>query len=260
MEVKVKKELEKGDTTLEPVDSTPEEQLEQAEIDSLEKEANDLEISGNEGKNILIMLSILIGVFVLVFAGFSAYNYFNGAIVVDVDQLHQDNLDGELSDEEGYFYNGFSFVKVDGLWWTEINGYGTKIKIPLHFGPKELEDVNISGQLGAQFNAGNALFITFNPDVRNKYYNLASSELIFNIAKGLEIEVIGACTKNASGCDNRTIISCKTARNLPVIEMIEDENETGIILDSNCIKIIGNDYDIVKAADRLLYQWYGIMK
>ena len=37
------------------------------------------------------------------------------------------------------------------------------------------------------------------------------------------------------------------------------DEEAGIELSGTCIKIKGKDYEIVKAVNRLLYQWYGIM-
>ena len=95
--------------------------------------------------------------------------------------------------------------------------------------------------------------------MQDKYYTLALSELSFNIVKGLNRSISGTCTKENNICDNRTIVSCNNSQGLPVIELAL-ANETGIELLGNCLKISGQEYDLVKAVDRLLYQWYGVMK
>ena len=213
----------------------------------------------NDGKSLLILTGIVIGLFVLLFAGFRAYNSFTSASVVSIDDLHQQNLAGELDEDyEGYIYNGYSFVKVDGLWWTEMNKFGTVYKAPLHFAPRELENLIIGGTLDDTFNQGDEVYVTIDPTVQDKYYTLAVSELSFNIVQGMDRTPIGSCTEEDEACDNRTIISCETANGKPTIELgVGPEPE--ITLQGSCIKIRGTEYGIVKAVDRLLYQWFGIM-
>ncbi|HLC97808.1 MAG TPA: hypothetical protein VJC21_03450 [Candidatus Nanoarchaeia archaeon] len=213
----------------------------------------------NDGKSLLILTGIVIGLFVLLFAGFRAYNSFTSASVVSIDDLHQQNLAGELDEDyEGYIYNGYSFVKVDGLWWTEMNKFGTLYKAPLHFAPRELENLIIGGTLDDTFNQGDEVYVTIDPTVQDKYYTLAVSELSFNIVQGMDRTPIGSCTEEDEACDNRTIISCETANGKPTIELgVGPEPE--ITLQGSCIKIRGTEYGIVKAVDRLLYQWFGIM-
>jgi len=219
----------------------------------------DSEVVSSDGKGLLFIVLGIIGIFVLLIAGFNAYNYFTTAAVVSVDELHQDNLAGDLDEDEGYTYNGYSFVKADGLWWTEMNKFGTLLKIPLHFGPKELEDIPITGTLNPTFNEGDKVYIAIDPDVQNKYYTLAISELSFNTVKGMDRLPIGSCTKENWACDNRTIISCDNTQGKPVIELVI-ENETKVELQGTCIKVSGREYGIVKAVDRILYQWYGVME
>ncbi len=213
----------------------------------------------NDGKSLLILAGLVIGLFVLLFAGFRVYNSLTSASIVSIDDLHQQNLAGELDEEyEGYVYNGYSFVKVDGLWWTEMNKFGTLYKAPLHFAPRELEDLKRSGTLDDRFNQGDEVYITIDPTVQDKYYTLAVSELSFNIVQGMDRTPVGSCTEENEACDNRTIISCATANGRPTIELaIGPEPE--ISLQGSCIKIRGTEYGIVKAVDRLLYQWFGIM-
>lgn len=213
-----------------------------------------------DSKNLFIMIGVIIGLFVLFFGGTFVYNnYITGAEVVTVDGLHQENIEGNLEEEEGYLYNGYSFIKADGLWWTELNKRGTRLKVPLHFGPKDLEDVEITGTIDPRFNQGENVYIAINPNVRNKYYTLAISELSFNVVKGLDRTPIGSCTEENPVCVNRTIVNCENTQGLPVIELSLEEGPK-IELKDTCIKISGvQDYNIVKATNRLLYQWYGVM-
>ena len=137
--------------------------------------------------------------------------------------------------------------------------FGTLIKVTLHFGPKQVEEVPIRGQLDPAFNEGGKVYLAIDPEVRNKYYSLALSEISFNLVKGVRREPAGSCTRNDWACENRTIISCQNTGGKPVIEFVL-ENETGIELSGTCIKISGQEYGIVKAANRVLYKWYGVME
>ncbi len=219
-------------------------------------------VSGDvsDGRGIMVVVLVIAGIFVLLFGGFYTYNKLTGAGITTIDGLHQQNLEGELDKEEGYMYNGYSVVYADGLWWTELNKFGTRLKVPLHFGPKELEDVVIEGELDPGFNQGDKVFVAIDPKVQNKYYTLAISELSFNLVKGMDRESIGSCTEEHWACENRTLVSCtNNSLGLPVVELALEEGP-GIELSGSCIKVKGNnEYDIVKSADRLLYQWYGVM-
>ena len=232
----------------------------QLEVQKAMQEPEEETNFSDEGKNLLIMIAIVVGIFVFTIAGFKLYDHFTTAAVIDIDQLHKDNLVGDLNKEEGYIYNGYSFVKADGLWWTESNKFGTLLKIPLHFGPKEVEQIKVEGGLRPLINKGDAIYITIDPLVSDKYYTLGVSELSFNVAKGMDRIPNGACTEESIYCENRTIVSCENnPKNLPLIEL-ELKNETSVVLSGTCIKISGYGYDLVKAVDRVLYQWYGIMK
>ncbi len=211
------------------------------------------------GKNILIIVGVLLGLFVLSFGGFTAYNKLTGAGVVNIDDLHQENLAGDLDDQQGYVYNGYSFVYTDGLWWTEMNKFGTLLKVPLHFGPRDLADIVPQGELDPSFNDGENLYVAIDPDVVDKYYTLAISELSFNIVKGLDRTPVGSCTKENWACENRTIVSCQNTSGKAVIELAL-ANESRIDVSGTCIKVQGSEYGIVKAVDRLLLQWYGVIE
>ena len=236
----------------------------QADIEERQEIKENLEQdygSSGDGRNIFIAIALILGVFVASFGGFKAYDHFTAASVINIDDMHEQNLEGELDDEEGYVYNGFSFIKADGLWWTEVSLDNKLVKIPLHFAPKEVEHVKISGSLDPAFNVGEKVYLSIDPNVRDKYYTLALSELSFNVAKGLDRLPEGSCTEENWACENRTIISCENnPNNLPVIELDLEEGEEGIDIIGSCIKVKGNSYGLVKAVNRLLYQWYEVME
>jgi hypothetical protein len=233
---------------------------EQFEINkAIKEDLEDPDVDKGDAKNIIISVVVILGLFGLIFGGATFYNGITSAAVIDVDELHQENLEGDLDEDEGYVHNGYSFVKVDGLWWTEMDKFGTLLKVPLHFGPKELEEITIEGSLSQDFNVGEDVHIAIDPKVVNKYYTLSVSELSFNVVKGMDRRPVGSCTEEGIGCEDRPIISCdNNPDNKPVIELVLSE-EPNIELNGACIKISGYDYDLVKGVDRILLQWYGIM-
>jgi hypothetical protein len=225
----------------------------------IEKALDEESKTYSDGKSIIIMIAVLAALFSLFLGGSYFYNSFTTAAVVSVDDLHQQNLNNELNEEEGYVYNGYSFVKADGLWWTEMDKFGTLFKVPLHFSPLELEDIIITGSLEQEFNVGEKIFISIDPKVNDAYYALAVSELSFNTAQGIDRVPVGSCIEDHWACENRTIISCDNQQGKPVIELSYGEEIPSVSMQGTCIKLSGLEYGLTKAVDRLLYQWYGIM-
>ncbi len=221
---------------------------------------NDLHVSTqqNDGKNVLILIGVLVAVFVFAIAGFKAYNHFTAAGVVIIDDLHQKNLDGQLDNEEGYIYNGYSFVKADGLWWTEVEVKNRIIKIPLHYGPRDLENIPVNGKLLPAFNNGETIYVSINPEVNyDKYYTLGLMELNTNILQGVSREIEAVCSTQNPVCENRTIMNCESADGKPVVQLSIADTPS-VNLKGTCMDIRGNGEDLVKSVDRALYVWYKV--
>ena len=233
--------------------------MRKSDEDLVVSEATKDESTLADSKGLLWMVLGIAALFLLIFGGLAIYNHFTNK-VVSIDELHQQNLAGKLKPEQGYMYNGYSFVKADGLWWTELNKFGTTLKVPLHFGPKELESILVQGNLDSRFNEGDQLYITINPNITNKYYSLAVSELSFNVVKGLDRTPVGSCTQANWACENRTILSCEqNPAHQPIVEL-DFQGDPGIEIKGSCIKLTGDtEFEIVKSVERLLYQWYGVM-
>jgi len=212
----------------------------------------------NDSKSVLILIGVLIAIFVVTIAGFKAYNHFTAAGVVLIDDLHQQNLDGKLDGEEGYVYNGYSFVKADGLWWTGVEVKDRIIKIPLHYGPREVEHIPVTGKLTPEFNQGDKIYVSIDPEVNyDKYYTLGLMELNTNILQGINRDVEATCSKENQVCENRTIINCETANGHPVVQLSVDEKPS-VTLKGTCIDIRGSGEELVKSVDLALYVWYKI--
>jgi len=224
----------------------------------VDEELQSEKASSYDTKTIGITILVIIGIFALTFGGFKFYNGMTSAAIVDVDQLHQNNLGGDLNEEEGYIYNGFSFVLVDGLWWTEVYRENTLTKIPLHFGPREIEHIPITGSLNEDFNS-KPIYIAVDPTINyNKYYTLALMEMNNNIVQGTRNEIITACNQENAVCEDRPVVNCDNQEEKAVINLVVSE-EAGIKLKNMCIEISGSEYELVKAVDRMLLHWYGIM-
>ena len=168
------------------------------------------------------------------------------------------NLQGKLSEDEGYVYNGFSFVYYGNRWNTMFMRDETEYTLSLNFGPKSLDDVNIigNGTIGKR-----DIYVAFDLSNRSKkmpYLALAAAELSVNLAKGLDILPIAACLNNDSNaCYDRPIVSCGDKDKDVVV--IDDREDPIVVFNNNCVVLRGKDKDILKSVDRFLYYWYDIM-
>ena len=156
-------------------------------------------------------------------------------------------------------YNYFKFEEIGGLWQTRVQLDNQVYEGAFRFNPTQVEDVYITGTFSG---LKSPIYITFDPDAEEsefKYLALASSELSLHIVRGLNFTVVGACTKNETeACLDRPIVTCDDV-NESVIYLAA-ESPTQITLDNHCVKLSGLEMDLLKSVDRLLFQWYKIMK
>ena len=146
----------------------------------IERAVEDAPEEPHSDKYFYIILAAIIVVFISIIA-FRNLSSPTGA--ASFDELHELNLKGKLSSDEGYVYNGFSFVLFDGLWYTKVGIGENNFQIPLHFGPKDVEAVPVTGDLSNDFNQGNEIYVTVNPISSDQdYIALAASELAQNLA------------------------------------------------------------------------------
>ena len=177
-----------------------------------------------------------------------------------LDELHERNLQGKLKPDQGYVYNGHSFVFYDSLLYTSVVNPGRtkQITLPFHFGPRDTEAIAPLGEYNASlFDSSRDIFMTFDPkDEGLPFIGVATGEtdqvLINAFGKG----VIAACTRNESfPCSARPKVDCDTAA--PVI-YFATENQTNVLFLDNCIIVSGREKELWKAADRMLFHFLGI--
>lgn len=161
-------------------------------------------------------------------------------------------------------YHNWEFTEVADLWWFEWQKGDNVYQVPLRFNPYEVNSVKIKGMLNEQqFNSRKEVYVTFdlsNESIQNfTILALAATELTQNIATALNRTPVASCTTYVEEvCDERPIRSCKSIGE-PVIYLSEG-GETGIFLEGSCITLQGENFELLKSVDRLLYQWYGVMK
>ena len=143
-------------------------------------------------------------------------------------------------------YNTYEFKKADGdvIWYTSWNRNNITHILPFRHTPFDVENISqgIERLLTDE---------TLRKELSAKGIEQAKKFKLENSANG-------ACSKNETlGCFDRPIVSCDT-ESASVIYLKKDP-ETKIILDGNCMTIQGNDNEIVRATDRILFQWYHII-
>jgi len=208
-------------------------------------------------RNFFIILGIIIGVFVLIFV---VYNIIGEKRVLGIEELHEENLKGNLDEDEGYTHKGFSFIKYNDQWWTYFARANTDevYNVQMRYGPKDVENIPLTGDY-VYFLQFNSTYVAFDPTAQNLSYTaLAAADISQSLSKVFEIAPFPACTKNETdACKNLQIVDgCPPG--IPTIHIVIDDNPE-VIAKGHCIVVKGNGLDLVKAVDRLLLGWYGIM-
>jgi hypothetical protein len=157
-------------------------------------------------------------------------------------------------------YNHFVFVQNQGLWETQVDVRGQPYILTLRYNPYETENVTITGELNASFNRG-PLHMTFDPEPQDrnfKYLALATGELGLSLSRALGRQTVQGCLSPAPFCDNITLVSCEDADKATVF--LNDTGPARVVLRGSCVEIGGEGFELIRAIDRVLYQWYKIMR
>ncbi|MCK4670316.1 MAG: hypothetical protein KAT43_03855 [Nanoarchaeota archaeon] len=205
---------------------------------------------------------------VLIVIFLASYFYFAGNWGTETSE-HVEKINKYM-----YMYDDFEFRQnKDSTWSTEV--YNPVLKtiylVSLHYGPKDLEDIPVTGNVRAWLPyTGNfsgqtnktvgAAFVLFDPDVNGSIHALAYNELMRNIKRGLQLDSHPALTHNVS--ENKHGIPVKSCSGTiePVI-WLKHEDPVGISYDGgNCIIVQGTDENIVRAENKLLWLFYSVME
>ena len=159
-------------------------------------------------------------------------------------------------------YNNFVFQKQGGAWHTQWQREHNKTiyDVTLRYNPLEVENVSVSGTgLNATFQQL-PFYITFDPDDNStnfKYLGVAVGEVGLNLVRGMGAQIQTACTKNVSdACAGHPIVTCADDK---AVIYLRTANETKVRLLGNCIILQGQEMELLRAVDRVLYHFYKIM-
>lgn len=156
-------------------------------------------------------------------------------------------------------YNYFVFEEIAGLWQTSLVQNGKSYFAIFRFNPEQTEDVYITGNFSGFKKS--PIYLTFDPNASSeefKYLALATSELSLHLIRGLNLEVEAACTADETpACEDRPIITCDS--NESVIYLVP-KMPTQITLKGSCVTLSGDKLDLLKSVDRILFQWYRIVR
>jgi hypothetical protein len=218
------------------------------------KQENKEKLNQTNSTSLFYSLAILFGILIIL-----------GLILVSIkifsppsaDDIKEDIIKHGRTDD-GYMYNGFIFIKRDNLWHTEWQRGDLLYNLHFHYSPAHVDQISVTGSLNENQDTSK-VYVTFNPLEENiSLIGLAASELSLNLVKGLGTKITPACTKNETpGCHDRPIITCDNTNES--VFYVKTGKETGIFLDGNCVVIQGSGNDLLKAVDKTLYDFYGII-
>jgi hypothetical protein len=208
----------------------------------------------HSAKNLVLAIVIITAIFASIFM---ITYYFQTRPPTTLEDLHKQNLEGKET-ENNFIYNGFSFVKFDGLWYLQIQKNNTLFDIALRFSPREVEDIPIAVDF-AVFDFDPRLHVTFDPYTTDAtYQTLAAAELSLNLVKALGKQPYPACTRQDNDvCVNLPIVNC-SYNFAPIVYLRQDEIPA-VYQNNTCYVIQGTGFDLLKSVDRFLYKVYGIM-
>ena len=207
-----------------------------------------------------VLIAIVVAILVAL-GGLFGSQYLFGEDVKTVDDLHDLNQEGKLK-EDGDVYNGFSFVFVDGLWYTQVASQdgSTLFDVPFHNLPVHVEEISLAGELNSEtFDAASEIYVTFDPLGSDlQYVALAIGKFDQTMLKAYGKIPVAACDRNeTNACATRPIITCENT--VDSVMSIQQTDEAAVVFDDNCIIVQGRGEELVQAMERLLFHLYGIM-
>jgi hypothetical protein len=161
-----------------------------------------------------------------------------------------------------YKYNNFQFEKNNNMWVTEIQTGKQPYLITFVYGPVNVENISIifkDNYFQSMTKPGSKVYIAFDHDTTNASYIATSSiNLITNLKMVYGLNVSRACISNSSGCAGAPVVTCKSNPDNAVIQLIES-NVNYVVYDENCLTIYGSKDGFIKATEKVILNWYGIL-
>jgi len=180
--------------------------------------------------------------------------------VLTIDEMHELNLKGKLKEQQGYMYHGHSFINYSNIWYSQlVSSKGSIFDVAFNYDPLKVENIPVYGSLNEAFLSRDTFYITFNPTATGLGF-VAKANAGFSTAmvKAFKKNLVAGCTKNeTAGCANAPIITCDNDNQSVIV--FSPVEPTQISLEGNCVIVQGKGEELVKAKDRLLMRWYGMM-
>jgi len=156
-------------------------------------------------------------------------------------------------------YNEFEFLFYNDLWNFQWQRGNDLFDIHLRFNPYDAETVTVIEVSPFNNFTTDKVYIAFDPLGNNsEYLPLAVGEFALSLKRVFGKDPIASCTRNETEpCHSREIITCDNTNESVVI--LQEINDTKVIIDDNCLTVQGSGLELLRAIDRVLYQWYGII-
>ena len=157
----------------------------------------------------------------------------------------------ETGTSESKKYNGFTFIRTENGWQPK------KMDFVTSYLPQDVENITVSGSLSIDDFSGNAYI-----NAKSSQEIMAANELL----KTLKIDkATVSCSpeeENETFCADMPIKSCDDAdaTNSIIVFSRTDANESTVSYKSHCLIIEGPEDGAIKAADRIIFLLYGIIK
>jgi hypothetical protein len=219
-------------------------------------------------KELTILVFGIIIIFAIIIFAPKMYNNINSENAKTLDEMHIDNYNNPDT-ENSFIYNGFSFIKISDdrtsvdFWYTQYENNGMFFNIPFRYNPIEIENITQTILNHSNNTKYKNIYITVDPNDEpgsQKYIALAVSEFVEILSKVKNYPMIGACTRNETkACIDRPIINCNNRGDFLTF-YFKEASETAIYINNNCITVQGNNESIIKATDKTIYGFLGIIK
>lgn len=154
-------------------------------------------------------------------------------------------------------YGNFKFQKIENYWVTYVKIHNQNFPVSTTFLPQEVEHIKSNNVYLEKIYGKTVYFVA----IKNSELQ-AAQELAINFyyfAKRMQL----ACQEkdaNESFCLEKPIKSCDEAEAEELVIVLEEKPEAEIIAEGNCIMISGNETEIIKAADKVIFLVFGIIK
>lgn len=163
------------------------------------------------------------------------------------------NEEGQPGEER---YRNYAFTREREGWQTKVDDF----YLLTTYLPQEVESINHSGILQREDFESIIYFVAKTENERKAANELDRALDLVALQKEL------ACLPqdyNESACVNMTLKDCNNAgfiQKIVVFKENEETNETSIEYKSNCLTIEGNSMNIMRAADKVIFLLFGIIK